>query len=66
MSPVVSMTTSPMTACGPDFVSQTTPLTAPSWTTGRENQLCSRRLTPLSRTRSLETRFQPSGSKATA
>ena len=66
MSPVVSMTMSAMKACGPDLVSQMTPFMTPLSTMGRENQECRRRLTPASRTRSLETRFQPSGSNAAA
>ena len=66
MSPVVSMTTSPRIACGPCLVSTTTPLSTPSSTIGRENQLCMRRCTPASRTRSIEVAFQPSGSNATA
>ena len=55
-----------MIAWRPALVSQITPRMRPSRTIALENQECSRTSTPLSAIMSLETRFQPSGSKAAA
>src|SRR5260370_479954 len=53
-------------ASRPALVSQITPVMRPSATMARLNQECRRRLIAFSATRSLATRFQPSGSKAAA
>ena len=63
-SPVASITTRPRIACRPDFVSTTTPRTAPSSTIARENHEWKRSFAPASSTISCETCFHPSGSNA--